>query len=145
MKNSRIRVLSFLLSFFILGATTSWTFATHYCGSIKVDTALFGTPDRCSMSMALTESKEIKSVSTHKNQTLSSCCHELEELVAGQKVFKQAPIHHEFAPIFGVNIPLVSWEMVQVSILERAITTNEIPPPPMGGTPLYICKQEFLI
>ncbi len=129
-------VVSIWLSLFVLGATTSWTFASHYCGTVKIDTALFGSPSSCGMMLA---------EMSDQTNTKPSCCNELEELVAGQKLFKQSYTDLSFSPVFSLvnslvfSISDIVWPdfFIQVQLFEN--------PPPLGGPPIYIYTQEFLI
>jgi hypothetical protein len=134
------KIYSFLvpiwLILFVLVASTSWTFASHYCGNIKIDTALFGTPRSCGMMLAKM---------FDQTNTKPSCCNELEELVAGQKLFNQSLTGVSFRCIFYAANPLVFsvsdiiWSdfFIQIQVFKNR--------PPLSSTPIYIYTQEFLI
>ena len=136
MKKLVSQLLPLLLSLFILGASTSWTFASHYCGSIKIDTALFGSPAHCGMEML---------GDSNSSDAKPSCCNELEEMVTGAQLFKTRADSYELAAVlFFVPTQTLDY-LFTAQAAPTLISSSVVHPPPMGGVPIYLFTQEYLL
>ena len=141
--------LALALSFLILGATTSWTFSSHYCGSIRVDTVLFGHPEDCGMDMlSLFESPNDPTDQTEQSvaeaQAKTSCCNDLDELVAGQSVYKQ--LQTSFSYPWVATHPSPIWKSFAAIFYESPQASEAYThPPPLGEIPLYLKYRSILI
>jgi len=133
-KNRLSIFISTLLALLVLGASTSWTFDTHYCGSIKIDSALFGTPETCGMEMG--EGSE---------WSKPSCCNEIAEVVEPTPLFKQA-VEAVFIPMLADFVLLTEFKFEVVSWISPTVKQLLFePPPPNQGHLLFILYQAFLI
>jgi len=133
-KNRLSIFISTLLALLVLGASTSWTFGTHYCGTIKVDSALFGTPETCGMEME-----------EEGEWSKPSCCNEIAEVVEPTPLFKQA-VEAIFIPVLADFVPQIDIKY-EVVFCIRPLTKVLLfePPPPKQGHSLFILHQQFLI
>ena len=122
------------MALFVLGASTSWTFDTHYCGSIKIDSALFGTPETCGMEMG--EGSE---------WSKPSCCNEIAEVVEPTTLFKQA-VEAIFIPVLADYVLQTEFKFDVVSRISPIVKQLLFePPPPNQGHLLFILHEAFLI
>lgn len=150
MKSLIHKSIALALSFLIMGATTSWTFSSHYCGSIRIDTVLFGHPEDCGMDMASlferpTPPSDLGSPSSAEALAKPSCCHDLEELVAGQTVFKQLQTSFDF-PWAATQLAR-AWEpgIALPSDKSPEISAAYTHPPPLGELPIYLLYRSIII
>jgi hypothetical protein len=133
-KNRLSIFISALLALFVLGASTSWTFDTHYCGSIKIDSALFGTPETCGMDMG--EAGEFSK---------PSCCNEIAEVVEPTPLFKQS-VEAIFIPVLADFVLQTEFKFDVVSRISPIVKQLLFePPPPNQGHLLFILHEAFLI
>lgn len=122
------------MALFVLGASTSWTFDTHYCGSIKIDSALFGTPETCGMEMG-------EGIEWSK----PSCCNEIAEVVEPTTLFKQA-VEAIFFPVLANYVLQTEFKVEVVSWISPTVKQLSFePPPPNQGHLLFILHEAFLI
>jgi len=133
-KNRPSIFISTVLALLVLGASTSWTFDTHYCGSIKIDSALFGTPETCGMEME-------EGIEWSK----PSCCNEIAEVVEPTTLFKQA-VEAIFIPVLADYVLQTEFKFDVVSRISPIVKQLLFePPPPNQGHLLFILHEAFLI
>jgi hypothetical protein len=133
-KNRLSIFISGLLALFVLGASTSWTFDTHYCGSIKIDSALFGTPETCGMEME-------EGIEWSK----PSCCNEIAEVVEPTTLFNPA-VGAIFIPVLADYVLQTEFKFDVVSRISPIVKQLLFePPPPNQGHLLFILHEAFLI
>ncbi|RMB57117.1 hypothetical protein EAX61_12155 [Dokdonia sinensis] len=82
MKQFLRQITAFLLAFLVVGSTSSFSIAKHYCGGHLMDVAYFGDAQPCAMEMALANrygcDQEVK----------SDCCKDEKIIIEGQDELK---------------------------------------------------------